>query len=512
MVSEESNGAAATSPPVVESFSSFVVRELGCKSSPAVQELLSKLAVCYINGSDGTSELIEELTEVLSSEGKIAKPRSQSTEEDVGDSEPARRSSATDKRTAIMSAVGENPFADVEGAKETDKELFRTDFAVCLPEVIYEYLSTNWNHMDALIQANTSADKKEEAEEAEKAKVATIGASLWQNKFKKGFFRKKILADLAAQREMTTMIATLKSVHLTAPSPEVQLAREVLFKSYPPTIVFLGGGMGAGKSTVVSLLKKLEQGAFADEPLVVEADDLKMNDPIFQALNVQENGSNEVSQLVHSFSTEAANKQLLAALKNQRTIVMDGTMTWMPYVQQTLKMVRNAHKFQYSLGPGYVQNDDGTTTEEYWSISQALTDNMDDGRRRLPYKVEMVGVTVDPEKAVARGLRRKLITSRGVPVFGQLRSHRLYSQNFEPYLPLFDKVSLYDTSGTGDPQMVALKEKGQPLLCNPESYEKFLTKKTIHDGAGGVEDMYGDGTKVPFDRPFWTDVLKNAFD
>jgi hypothetical protein len=235
-------------------------------------------------------------------------------------------------------------------------------------------------------------------------------------------------------------------------------------------------------------------------------------DPVFQKLNELEEGSNEVSQIVHGHSTDAANKQLLIALKNQRTIVMDGTMTWMPYVEQTLAMVRDAHKNSYSLGPGYNVAEDGTVTEEYWSKDEALSEETDSGRKRLPYKIEMVGVTVDPEKAVARGLRRKLITSRGVPVRGQLRSHRLYSENFEPYLPLFDKVSLYDTSGVGDPQMVALKEKGQPLLCEPDGYKRFLTKKTINDGADGVENMYNDGTKVLFDRPFWTDVLKTSFE
>ena len=66
---------------------------------------------------------------------------------------------------------------------------------------------------------------------------------------------------------------------------------------------------------------------------------------------------------------------------------------------------------------------------------------MDDGRSRLLYRVEMVGGTVDPEKTVARGLRRKLITDQGVPIKGQLCSHRLYRENFEPYLDLFDKVS-----------------------------------------------------------------------
>lgn len=95
-----------------------------------------------------------------------------------------------------------------------------------------------------------------------------------------------------------------------------------------------------GKSTVTSLLKKKQEGAFfIDNPLIIEADTLKMIDPIFQKLNIVEQGSNKVSQVVHGHSTEAANRQILAALPAQRTIVVDGTMTWMPFVQQTIKMI-----------------------------------------------------------------------------------------------------------------------------------------------------------------------------
>ena len=46
----------------------------------------------------------------------------------------------------------------------------------------------------------------------------------------------------------------------------------------------------------------------------------------------------------------------------------------------------------------------------------------------LPYRVEMIGVTVDPALAVGRALRRTMVEGRGVPVAPLLRSHRLFSQ------------------------------------------------------------------------------------
>jgi hypothetical protein len=32
---------------------------------------------------------------------------------------------------------------------------------------------------------------------------------------------------------------------------------------------------------------------------------------------------------------------------------MDGTLTWDPYVRQTIDMVRSIHRHHYCMGPGY---------------------------------------------------------------------------------------------------------------------------------------------------------------
>lgn len=320
------------------------------------------------------------------------------------------------------------------------------------------------------------------------------------------------------------MAEILRSVNASE-NAEVLHAEKVLEKNKSPTIIFLGGGMGAGKSSVVDLLIRRKEGIFGSHPVVIEADALKMRDPIFQALNKVENGSNVVSQIVHGHSTDAANSQLLLALREQRNIVMDGTMTWMPYVKQTIDMVRDCHFNSYRLGPGYQVDENGTVTEKYWQVVEPasktyLTDSIvrvskdaDSAKEfiRRPYKIEMVGVTVDPEKAVARGLRRKLITNRGVPVTGQLRSHRLFSENFESYLDLLDKGTLFDTSCRGDPDRVALKETGHPLLSESFAYNKFLRKRNIVDDATCVADMYDDdGDGILFSRDGISQRLKDT--
>ena len=51
-----------------------------------------------------------------------------------------------------------------------------------------------------------------------------------------------------------------------------------------------------------------------------------------------------------------------------------------------------------------------------------------------------------PEAVRAVLLRRRRIrTGRGVPIHLQLRSHRLFSENFEEFAHLVDSATLYHT-------------------------------------------------------------------
>jgi hypothetical protein len=114
----------------------------------------------------------------------------------------------------------------------------------------------------------------------------------------------------------------------------------------------------------------------------------------------------------------------------------------------------------------------------------------------------MVGVTVDPALAVGRGLRRKMMTGRGVPVAPQLRSHRLYSEHFADYLPLLDSAMLFDTSvGAGKAVLVASynAEFGGELLVTQDSaaYAQFMRKAQINDKAKNAASLYADGQSPP---------------
>ncbi len=44
--------------------------------------------------------------------------------------------------------------------------------------------------------------------------------------------------------------------------------------------------------------------------------------------------------------------------------MFDGTMTWAPFVEQTIAMVRD-HQHNYRRGPGYFTDDNGNTVERF---------------------------------------------------------------------------------------------------------------------------------------------------
>ena len=78
----------------------------------------------------------------------------------------------------------------------------------------------------------------------------------------------------------------------------------------------------------------------------------------------------------------------------------------------------------------------------YWEIDD---NNGIDVAGKIPYRIELVGVTCDTGLAVARGIWRKIRTGRSVPVPSQLRSHRLFAENFENFANAADSATLYHT-------------------------------------------------------------------
>ncbi|ONM07159.1 P-loop containing nucleoside triphosphate hydrolase superfamily protein [Zea mays] len=114
-----------------------------------------------------------------------------------------------------------------------------------------------------------------------------------------------------------------------------------------PVLLLMGGGMGAGKSTV---LKELKQEAFwtnaEANAVVVEADAFKEADVIYRAISSMghHNDMLQTAELVHQSSTDAASSLLVTALNEGRDVILDGTLSWEPFVEQTIAMARAVHR------------------------------------------------------------------------------------------------------------------------------------------------------------------------
>lgn len=283
----------------------------------------------------------------------------------------------------------------------------------------------------------------------------------------------------------------------------------------PPLCVLLGGGMGAGKTTAVSLIA--DTGfwrQYGDGVVVVEADAFKMNDPLFQVLN---SVTPLASRIVHHDSLVAAEELFVRAVNSRRDIVFDGTLSWSEYARQTVEMLRDT-EYLYKRGPGYQKGEDGEVTEQYWERA---------GKRATavePYHVELVGVTADAEISVMRGIVRKITDGRGVPIPDQLHSHALFSGNFEEYVDMVDAVYLFDTtlsSSSADERPVyeehliavrsgilfdsperravlTIEEKFKAdvkhdfIVRDGQAYDNFLKKKDLNVMASGTSELYPD--------------------
>lgn len=103
-------------------------------------------------------------------------------------------------------------------------------------------------------------------------------------------------------------------------------------------------------------------------------------------------------------STDAASSVLVTALNDGRDVIMDGTLAWEPFFEQTVAMVRDIHNHRYRMGIGYKVSEDGTINENYWEKVKD-DDEEEEFIPKNPYRIELVGVVCDPFLAVTRGIR-----------------------------------------------------------------------------------------------------------
>ncbi|KAK3240487.1 hypothetical protein CYMTET_49674 [Cymbomonas tetramitiformis] len=389
-------------------------------------------------------------------------------------------------------------------------EQIEEDLIAFVDECIFLRLSQGWERPDKLLQENQrtvyvggESDRQDAStsfrgsDDNSIRMLRTLAASdTFAAKLRSG-----VVEYLSPQREFVTLREKMKKLGRVAyrcrdcgsTNGEVPVWEDNKSgETRQPVLLLLGGGMGAGKSTVASMvMKKPFWAECGPNAVIVEADAFKHVDVVFQALSDIDPTDHSASTRVHDFSTQTAASLFVSAVNEGRDIIFDGTMAWYEFFHQTVAMVRD-HKRKYRVGPGYVRQEDGSVLERYWEPieedpKQATKEQAP--RAGVPYVIEMVGATCDPVQAVTRGLQRMLLTGRGVPVSAQLSSHQLFSQAFPKYVEMVDHAWLYDT-GAGNARVIAHKEEGCTLLKDDQAYGAFMRKAAINDQATGRHNIY----------------------
>eukprot|EP00730_Choanoeca_flexa_P003738 TRINITY_DN11492_c2_g1_i1.p1 TRINITY_DN11492_c2_g1~~TRINITY_DN11492_c2_g1_i1.p1 ORF type:complete len:637 (+),score=131.53 TRINITY_DN11492_c2_g1_i1:134-2044(+) len=205
----------------------------------------------------------------------------------------------------------------------------------------------------------------------------------------------------------------------------------------PPVVVFTGGGIASGKSTILNVFYGSDFWKQHHNDFVsIEADAIKTQDPLFQALKGV--GQSNASTVVHGRSVSTAEDLLLEAVNARQSVVLDGTMMWAPFVQQTVAMIRDAD-WIYRKGAGYIEHEDGSTTEEYWVRDRRRSESTP------RYVLVMLGVVLEPLIAIQRATVRWITTGRAPSSARHiLKSHRWFAQHAHEYCNLMDQAIVVD--------------------------------------------------------------------
>ncbi|KAJ9182221.1 hypothetical protein P3X46_006242 [Hevea brasiliensis] len=312
----------------------------------------------------------------------------------------------------------------------------------------------------------------------------------------------RVTKDLKVTRVFSTLVEEMKAIG-KGDSQSSDLMVPMALSERSPVLLLMGGGMGAGKSTVIKEILK-ESFWSGAAPVIVEADAFKESDVIYRAISAMGHHDDllQTAELVHQSSTDAASSLLVTALNEGRDVIMDGTLSWEPFVDQTIAMARNVHKNRYRMGIGYKVVEDGTIIENYWEREE------DEIQERKPYRIEMVGVVCDAYLAVVRGIRRAIITRRAVRVGSQLKSHQRFAAAFPRYCELVDNARLYCTNAVGGPPtLIARKDADSKLLIDPVDIKCLTNVSSINSDAESIYELYSDPSPIYESGTVWKDII-----
>ncbi|XWS13776.1 hypothetical protein CRYUN_Cryun36dG0067300 [Craigia yunnanensis] len=369
---------------------------------------------------------------------------------------------------------------------------------------ILSYFAFHWSHASNVVSQVLGV----ESEKKMKLKDFVMAATR-QKRFE------RVTKDLKVARVFSTLVEEMKAMgRVDDESKYTDIMVPVAHSQRSPVLLLMGGGMGAGKSTVLKDILKESFWAGAEaNAVVVEADAFKETDVIYRALSSRghHNDMLPTAELVHQSSTDAASSLLVTALNEGRDVIMDGTLSWEPFVEQTIAMARNVHKYRYRMGVGYKVAEDGTITENYWEQvkeEENQQEENNDQTHRKPYKIELVGVVCDAYLAVVRGIRRAIMVKRAVRINSQLKSHKRFASAFPRYCQFVDNARLYCTNAVGgSPKLIAWKDGDNKLLIDPDDIKCLSNVSNLNPGADSVYELYKEPSPVDEPGSVWKDIV-----
>ncbi|GJY47275.1 P-loop containing nucleoside triphosphate hydrolase superfamily protein [Tanacetum coccineum] len=412
----------------------------------------------------------------------------------------------------MFSFFGDEPQADSLFIKLVE------EFERC----ILSYFAFHWSHASFMISQNFKSVKVlgPDGHEPKKKLKNIVMQATREQRFE------RVTKNLKVARVFTTLLEELKAIGLATvdDSQCTDVMVPMAHKDRSPLLLFMGGGMGAGKSTVLKdLLKEPFWAGASANAVVIEADAFKESDVIYRALSSR--GHHDMLHtaelacvfpfnfyksftMVHQSSTDAASSLLVTALNEGRDVIMDGTLSWVPFVVQTITMARNVHRKRYRMGPGYKVNKDGSVTENYWEQLEEESELIDGNQKRRPYRIELVGVVCDPYLAVIRGIRRAIMCRRAVRVRSQLTSHKRFANAFMTYCQLVDNARLYLTNALeGPPKLIGWKDKEKTLLVDPDEIKVLDTIERLNEAADSIYELYKQLNPENDIGEVWKDIV-----
>ncbi|XP_024023740.1 uncharacterized protein LOC21389209 [Morus notabilis] len=386
-------------------------------------------------------------------------------------------------------------------ANEPDADSLFVKLVEEFERCILSYFAFHWSQADLMISQVLSHD----AEPKKKLKDIVMRATR-QQRFE------RVTKNLKVARVFTTLVEELKAMGLASNDDSrcTEVMAPVAHAERSPVLLLMGGGMGAGKSSVLKdILKEPFWAGAAGNAVIIEADAFKESDVIYKALSSRgHHDMLQTAELVHQSSTDAASSLLVTALNEGRDVIMDGTLSWVPFVVQTVTMARNVHRRRYRMGAGYKVDEDGTVKENYWERIEDEEPEKVGGKRRKPYRIELVGVVCDAYLAVIRGIRRAIICRRAVRVNSQLKSHKRFANAFQTYCQLVDNARLYCTNALeGPPTLIGWKDRDKTLLVDPDEIDCLKRVGRLNDEAKSIYELYKHPNPACEAGSVWKDIV-----